>query len=510
MYYATRSSEATGAAVALSEANLAEHSAPIRLPGYDRSSLVPSIVHIGVGGFHRAHQATYFDDLAASGASMEWGLTGVSLRNRAMKEALAPQDGLFTVVERGPGAAAPRIVGSLAHCLFAREEPAAVLAALSDPQTRLVTLTVTGDGYAVDRTTGAFCPDDPGVVADLANPTRPRTAIGYLVEALDRRRRAGLPGFTVLSCDNLPSNGRVARAAVVSFAACRDESLAAWIDANVAFPSSVVDRITPQTETGLRRLLAREFGVADRWPVATEPFSQWVIEDSFSAGRPPLDEVGVEFVSDTAPHELVKKRMLNGGHCALGYIGTLRGHERADEAMGDPLLRSYMVALMTDEIAPQLPVVPGLDIAAYGRTVRERFANPEIADRLARLCARGSTKMPAYLLPSLSEAVEAGRPHRLLMLALAAWVRHLQGGDGVDGTPHHVEDALAAELRPLALEATRNAAPLLAKREVFGDLGGRPGVAESLEAALRKIETQGIGSALQAVLSARSASPQTC
>ena len=479
MYYATRSAVRDGAALALNESNLSLHAERIQVPGYDRSALENSVVHFGVGGFHRAHQALYLDELAASGVSLGWGVTGVSLRRRAMKEALAPQDGLYTVMQRGAGAAEPRVVGSISRFLFAPEEPSAVLAALTDPRVRLVTLTVTGDGYAVD-----------------SGPSG--SAIAYIVEALRRRRRAGLPAFTVLSCDNLPANGEVARAAVTSSARLRDEGLANWITENVAFPSSVVDRITPQTTTELRRELARDFGIADRWPVATEPFTQWTVEDTFSNGRPPLDEVGVDLVSDIRPFELMKKRLLNGSHCALGYVGSLTGFESADEAMADPRLRAYISALM-DEVWPLLPEVPHTDIAAYQRTLLERFGNPEISDQLTRLCARGSTKMPAYLLPSLAEAVEARRPHRLLLVALAAWVRYLHG-TGLDGRAHEVEDRLAAELAPLARAAARDARPLLARTEVFGDLGEMPGVADDLSATLREIEADGLPAVLDAAL----------
>jgi mannitol-1-phosphate/altronate dehydrogenase len=266
--------------------------ARLTLPTYDRSTLSPSAVHIGVGGFTRAHQLVYFDEIAERRISTEWGVLGVGLHSRALQDALAPQDYLYLVVERGVGPDRARVIGSLIGYRFAPDDPGAVLAALTAPTTRVVTLTITGNGYRIDPATGEFDPDDAEVRSDLRYPGRPCGALGFLVEALDRRRRAGLPPFTVLSCDNIQRNGRAARTAVVGFARLRDEVLARWIDHHVAFPASMVDRITPRTTEDDRAAVAEVFGIDDRWPVITEPFSQWVVEDDFCHGRPPLDEVG--------------------------------------------------------------------------------------------------------------------------------------------------------------------------------------------------------------------------
>ena len=464
---------------------------------YDRSALKAGIVHLGVGRFHRAHQAVYLDELAAGGISSDWGVIGVGLRSGRLR-ALESQDWIFTVLEREADGDRVRTVGSLLRYLSAPDDPQAVLEALAAPETKVVSLTVTGDGYNLDRESGELDAHDPEIVADLLHPESPSTVPGYLVEGLRLRRDRGLEPFTVLCCDNLPDNGAVSRRCVLAYAGLRDAALARWISENVTFPSTVVDRITPQTPPEARRLLAREFGIEDRWPVVTERFSQWIIEDDFCAGRPPLDEVGAQFVADAAPYELIKKRLLNGAHCALGYLGVLAGFERIDEAVADPAVSDFALALMRDEIAPLLPEVPGTDIDAYMSTLLRRFANPRIGDRLERLCARGSTKMPAYLLPSLSEALERDRPRARLVLALAGWVRYLRGFD-LDGNRIEVDDVLADRLRPLARIADHNPQRLLAETEVFGDLGSSDELATELGTALRALDQLGPRRAMKAL-----------
>jgi mannitol 2-dehydrogenase len=377
----------------------------VAVPSYDRGALTPAVVHLSVGHFHRSHQAVYFDALARRG-NTEWGLTGVGLRGRELHDALTRQDGLFTVVERGAGPDRARIVGAMGRFLFGPDDPQAVVDALADERTRLVTLTVTAAGYDVEAASG------------------PRDALWHLVAGLDRRRRAGLPPFTVLSCDNVPANGEVARAAVVAYARLRDEGLARWIEDEVAFPSSMVDRITPTTTDADRAHVAETFGVADRWPVMTEPYSEWIVEDAFCNGRPPLEDVGVRFVADVRPYGLIKTRLLNATHCALGYLGSLAGLTTTGEALDDPVFAAYVDQLTGEEIAPLLPRLPGLDVGPYRQTVLERLGNPKIGDRLERLCRAGELKVPRHVLPSVAASRERGRPHPLLTLALAGFVVH--------------------------------------------------------------------------------------
>ncbi|HYG95870.1 MAG TPA: mannitol dehydrogenase family protein [Solirubrobacterales bacterium] len=453
----------------------------VRVPSYDRTALRPGIVHIGVGGFHRSHQAVYLDRLAASGISNAWGILGVGVRNGGSRGEMLRQNCLYTLLERSPEDDRARVVGSILDYLHAPREPGRALAALTSEQTKVVSLTVTGDGYGEEAPVPRF-----------------------LAEALRLRREAGVAPFTVLSCDNLPDNGATARSAVVAYARLRDEErFADWIETEVSFPSTVVDRITPVTEPEHHDLLERDFGIHDRCPVVSEDFAQWIVEDDFCNERPPLEEVGVQFVPDAKPYELHKKRLLNGSHSAIGYLGHLCGHERIDEAVGDPLVRRFVASLM-GEVTPLLPEVLGLDVGEYRETLLERFGNPRVGDRLRRLCGRGSTKMPAYLLPSLEEAVERDLPHETLTLALAAWVRYLTGVD-CEGQPIEVEDARWEELRPLARAAATDPRPLLEVCDVFGSLAENEAFVEELTRAIRLLDARGPVAAAEACLADRRA-----
>jgi mannitol 2-dehydrogenase len=475
-------------AVPLSDRTLAELPPEVSTPTYDRAALRPGIVHIGVGGFHRAHQAVYLDELARQG-STDWGVIGVGLHSRAIGEVLAGQDRLWTVIERASDGDRATVVGALTQYLYAPDDPEAVLTALADQRTRVVTLTITGTGYRVDAHTGEFDAEDPHVARDLEDPGHPETVFGYLVEALHRRRRAGLPPFTVLSCDNMQSNGSAARTAVVSFARLRDDDLAGWIEQHVAFPSSMVDRITPNTTPEDRDAIAAETGVDDRWPVITEPFRQWVVEDSFCNGRPPLEEVGVQFVADVTPYETVKTRLLNAGHSAIAYLGYLAGYRTTDEVMADPVFRTFLARLMAEEIAPHLPEVPGVDLAEYQATLLDRLANPRMADQLARLSRRGSSKIPNYVLPSVRAAIEEGGPHHLLCLAVAGWLRFLRGADYA-GEEVPIQGP-RPDLVPKAQEAGGDATPLLSERSIFDHVGQDPRFAECVQRALSALDRQG-------------------
>jgi mannitol-1-phosphate/altronate dehydrogenase len=490
----------------LGDGALEGHGGSCSVPTYDRSMLTPSIVHFGVGKFHRSHQAAYLDRLAESGRCLDWGVVGVGLRNRLVSDTLEAQDGLYTLVERDRAGESARVIGSITRCLYGPDDPRAVLSALTDPRTRLVTLTITDGGYGVDPVTHCLAPVDAAAARDLEQPDVPSTVFGYIVEALARRRRAGARPFTILSCDNMPRNGEAARTAVLAFARLRDEPLARWIEANVAFPSSMVDRITPETTAEDHRFVSDELGFEDGSPVVAEPFSQWIVEDDFCNGRPPLKEVGVQFVKDVQPYALMKTRLLNASHSAIGYLGHLAGYARIDEAMGDPLLRTCVERLMEAEVAPLLPPVAGVELAKYREQLMERFRNPMIADPLKRLCRRGSTKVPAYLLPSIREARRAGRPHELLTMAVAAWLRYLRGVDR-DGGRFVIEDALAGRLCPLAQRAGVDPRPILRQRDLFGDLGRDREFEGSVQKALVALERRGVHGALQAVLAG--GSPQS-
>jgi fructuronate reductase/mannitol 2-dehydrogenase len=360
--------------------------------------------------------------------------------------------------------------------LFAPEDREAALEALTDERTAAVTLTITAAAYEAE-VGQASC------------------ALHYLVTALDRRRHARRAPFTVLSCDNLPANGAVARAAVVAHAGRRDADLASWIEAHVAFPDSMVDRITPRSTLADRERLARDHGVLDRWPVVTEPFSQWVIEDRFSNRRPPLDEVGVQFVDDVAPYALMKTRLLNATHCAMGFLGSLVGLRRADEVMRDPVFRTYVERLMNEEVAPLLPRVPGIDLRQYTGTLVERLANPKIGDNLERLCRSGSSKMAEHVRPSIAAARASGREHPLLTLAVAGWFRYLRGSDE-PGRRVALDDPLADTLQTAAQTGGCDPRPLLAACPRFADLASDPGFVSALGDALVALDRSGVRATL--------------
>ncbi len=469
----------------LSAVTLPRHAERLAVPAYDRAALAPGVLHLSVGAFHRAHQAVYLDGLAGLG-HRDWGLVGVGLRRAHMREALEPQDGLYTVVERGAAGDRARVVGVMTRYLLAPEESGAVLDALTDPRLRLVTLTLTADGYAC-------------ALADRDTPATPATAPGFLVEGLRRRRAAGLAPFTVLSCDNLPGNGPLARAAVVGLAAARDPELARWIDEHGAFPSSMVDRITPKTSPEDRAWVAGAFGVDDRWPVITEPFSQWIVEDAFCAGRPPLDEVGVQFVADVEPYALMKTRLLNAAHCVLGHLGALAGLEEAAEAVAEPRLRQAVERMMADEVVPGLPPVPGVDLRAYQASILQRLANPALGDRLERLRRNGSDKMPQHVLTSLADARAAGRSHAILTLGIAGWIRVLRGSDDL-GRPLALDDVRAAQLRRLARTGHGDPGRFVRGSGLFGALADDAAWIAELGEALAGLDRLGVLDALAATL----------
>lgn len=473
----------------------------VAVPQYDRHGVVPGIVHISVGGFHRAHEAVYVDDLLALNDGREWGICGVGLRpaDKAMQDALVPQDCLYTVVARSAEGDEGRVIGSLVHYLFAPEETEAVLDVLTRPETRIVSLTITEGGYNFNEATGEFNADNPDIQHDLANPDCPISVFGYLAEALDRRRHAGQAAFTVLSCDNVPQNGEMARKTLLAFAALRNPALHDWIAAQVAFPNSMVDRITPQTTDADREMVRDEFGIEDAWPVVCEPFRQWIIEDRFSHGRPPWERVGVQFVGDVHPYEMMKLRLLNAGHSAVGYLGFLAGYPYIHEILADLLFRDYLQRLMNDEVTPLLAPVPGINLAEYKATLLTRFANPTLKDQTARICLDGSSKVPKFVLPSLHEALATGGPATLLTLTVAGWFRFLRGEDE-QGQPFTINDPRADELQRLARLGGTDPRPLLGLTDLFGDLRQSEAFVAQLTRFLEHLDADGARATLARVL----------
>lgn len=403
----------------LSQGTLKHLPPSIATPGYDRSMVRPGIFHLGVGAFHRAHQALYVDDCLASG-DMSWGIAGVSLRSAAMRDALVPQDCLYTLAIRGNDHEALRVVGAIRSLLVAPENPGAVLAGLADPRIRIVMLTVTEKAY-LRRPDGGVDTAHPDIVHDLANPDSPRTVLGFLISALARRRAAGIAPFTVLSCDNLPANGATLGRLAVEFASLRKDAVARHIEEDVAFPSSMVDRIVPATVDEDRDRIAIRLGMRDAWPVMTEPFCQWVVEDRFPSGRPNWERFGVTMAADVRPFEEMKLRLLNGSHSALAYLGLLRGHATVFQAFGDVRIRRFIDGLWSEAI-PTLSEDTGLDPVRYTMRLAERYANAALIHRTAQIANDGSQKLPQRVIAPALEQLNQGKSARHLMLVVAAWI----------------------------------------------------------------------------------------
>jgi fructuronate reductase len=410
-------------------------------PGYDRSKVRTGVVHLGIGAFHRAHQASVFDAALASGDS-RWGVLGVSLRSAAVRDQLAPQDGLYSLVERDGSGDRVRVVGAVQSVLVALEDPAAVVAALAAADTHIVTLTITEKGYKL--VAGRLDEGDPDVAHDLAEPSAPRTAPGFLVAALEARRSAGSPPFTTLSCDNLSHNGDLLRGAVLAMAEARDGTLANWIADHAAFPNTMVDRIVPATTDADIGSLARRLGVEDRAMVKAEPYLQWVIEDRFCGPRPDFERLGVQITANVAPWEEAKLRLLNGAHSAMAYIGGLEGLSFVHEFVAGPEGRSFVEALW-DESETTLSPPPELDVARYRNALMKRFANPAIQHRLVQIATDGSQKIPQRLIAPVVARLASGQPVEMLALAIAAWMRWQSGSDHA-GSRFSVDDPLSQRM----------------------------------------------------------------
>ena len=442
----------------LSASSLAGLPASVRRPTYDRAALKPGIVHLGLGAFARGHLAEYTEDALEKRLSA-WGIVGASLQRPDQRDRLQPQDGLYTLLKLAPTGPELRVIGSVLDVLVAPESPSALIARLAAPETRIVSLTVTEKGYCHDPATGRLKADHPDIVHDLANPLAPRSAVGILVAGLKARRDAGLGPFTALCCDNLPSNGQVLRGLVHDFAALTDDKLAAWIEANGAFPATMVDRIVPATTDADIAEVARLIGATDAAPVIGEPFRQWAIEDVFADGRPDWHEVGTQMVSEVAPFEFMKLRMLNGAHSSLAYLGYLAGHETVAEASGDPVLARFLEGLWA-EIIPTVPAPQGVVLADYAKALLTRFQNPAIRHRTWQIAMDGSQKLPQRLLGTIRKRLKAGAPIDHLALGVAAWMRYVTGTDE-KGSAIDVRDPLATELKRRAETAGRDARALV-------------------------------------------------
>ena len=481
----------------LSLASLATLPSNIARPNYRREQLSAGIVHIGTGNFHRSHQAVYLDDLFNKARDLDWGIIGAGFRppDAAMRDALGSQDWLTTVVEMDADTSAARVTGAMIDFLPVGQDGRSMVTAMADPRIKIVSLTITEGGYCIDPATGAFDENHPDIKADIANPDAPSHVFGVLVAALKARRAAGVPPFTVMSCDNIPGNGHVASGAVTGFAALTDPGLAAWIESAVAFPNSMVDRITPATTDLEREKLRQRFGIDDAWPVFCEPFRQWVMEDSFCNGRPAFEDVGVTLTDDIAPFELMKLRMLNGGHAAIAYPAALLGLHTVDEAMAHRLIGGFLEKLEREEIIPIVPPIPEADRGDYLDLIKRRFANPEIKDTIGRLCQDGSNRQPKFILPSTQDRLAAGQSVAGLALVSALWCRYC-AGETEDGAPIDIDDVQAERLKEAALKARTSPSEFLELRDIFGDIVDNAEFRNVFETMLTSLWQDGVAKTL--------------
>jgi fructuronate reductase len=455
------------AARRLSDRNLECLPPSVSRPAYDRSALRTGIVHLGVGAFHRAHQAVYTDEALAEGPP-DWGILGVSLRSAATAEALAPQDGLYTLAVRDAAGERLRVVGALRAVVTAPVARQSLLGAMATPDTRIVGLTVTEKGYHLDPTSREIDLEAPAVAADLVERGAPATIYGLIVEALRRRRAAGLAPFTVLSSDNLPDNGKILRRAMLAFARARAPELENWLADTVAFPSTMVDRITPATTAADRAAVERALGLVDAWPVVTEAFSQWVIEDRFPLGRPAWEAGGAVFSSDIAAWERMKLRMLNGAHSALAYLGQLKSLDTVDTAIADPEVAALVEGLWRETAGT---FAAPSDPADYARALMARFRNPALRHRTAQIAMDGSQKLPARLLEPLRNRLAKGAPCRHLTAAVAAWmayaVRQARAG-GAEALDDPLAQTIAQRVLGAGASPASLVAALLSIEAIFG------------------------------------------
>jgi mannitol 2-dehydrogenase len=460
--------------IELTASLLPEISELAAVPHYRQSDLAAGILHFGVGNFHRAHQAVYLDALFNLGLDHDWAIVGAGVRDAdaAMRSTLKAQDWLTCVVEQEAHESHVQVTAAMVDFLVPGDT-AAIIGRLADPAIRIVSLTITEGGYYIDPASQRFDPTHPDIRHDAEHVDAPRTVFGLILAGLRRRRDAGIAPFTVMSCDNIPGNGHVTQHAVVGLARLIDAELAGWVEASVAFPNGMVDRITPATGERERRLISDTFGIDDRWPVFCETFKQWVLEDNFPLGRPALERVGVQFVADVAPFELMKIRILNGGHATIAYPAGLLDIHFVHEAMQQPLIREFLEKVERDEIIPIVPPVPDTSLSEYYRLIDRRFSNPKIGDTIQRLCLDGSNRQPKFILPSVADRLARGKPVTGLALVSALWARYCYG-ETESGKPIPHNDPNWDRLTALARQARDDPKAWLSMTDIFGGLATDP------------------------------------
>jgi mannitol 2-dehydrogenase len=485
---------------ALSLDNLRHIQAKAAIPLYQRSHIKGGIVHFGIGNFHRSHQAVYLDELFNLGQDHDWGIigAGVTTYDGAMRDKLKAQDYLTTVVEQDVGKSEARVTGAMIDFLDPADRKA-IIDKLADPAIRIVSMTITEGGYFINPASGTFDPAHPAIVEDAKNPIDPKTVFGIILAGLKLRRERAIVPFTVMSCDNIPGNGHVTEHAVSGLAKLSDSAFADWIAENVAFPNSMVDRITPATGSREIDHCEETFHIADRWPVYCEEFKQWVMEDKFTAGRPALEKVGVTFVDDVAPYELMKIRILNGGHATIAYPGELLDIHFVHETMEEPLIRDFLGKLEMSEIIPCVPPVPDTDLNDYFALIERRFANPKIGDTVSRLAQDGSNRQPKFILPSTADRLSKGEDVVGLALVSALWCRYFEGTSD-SGRKIQFNDANADRLHAAALKSREYPLAFLELRDIFGDVGKSGIFQQRFSQALTSLRERGTRKTLSAYL----------
>ena len=484
--------------ISLTDATLNKLPQTIARPTYDRAALTPGIVHVGLGNFHRAHQAWYLHRLFELGLDHDWAIVGAGVRQNdaAQREKLLAQDCLSTLIELDPSGTSAEVIGAMIDYVPVEEGNAALTRRMADPAIRIVALTVTEGGYYVDPATKGFDETHFDIRHDAAHPDRPRTVFGAMVAALRLRRDRGIGPFTGLSCDNLQGNGAVLRRTVVSLARASDPDLAEWIDTNCTFPNSMVDCITPAT--GPKELaLAREFGIDDAVPVTHESFRQWVIEDDFCAGRPEWDRVGVTFSDRVHDYEAMKIRILNAGHQIVANPGEILSVETIADCMAQPLIRALFRKVQREEIVPHVKPVPDFAPEDYVDLIGRRFSNPAVVDTTRRVAFDGSSRHTVFVLPILRDGLRTGAPVEGLALVEALWARMCEGRRE-DGTVIEPNDPLWDTLVAAAKAARDRPRVWLEQRRFYGDLVEAPRFADAFERWLGRIRSDGCEAALQA------------
>lgn len=484
--------------IALNQSTIASLPECVHRNDFDRTQLVPGIAHMGVGAFHRAHQAVCLDEAIAKSGSTEWGLVGIGLLpfDIPMRDACKKQDCLYTVNELSPtGGRNIKLIQCMIDYLYAPDDISKVLEKLSEPTIRIVSLTITEGGYLMDPK-GNFLLSHPSIVADLTSPNLPVTAFGLITEALHRRRQAGIRPFTVMSCDNLRHNGNKAKKACLTYARARDPELADWIDANVSFPNGMVDRITPATHPHLREELNAQSGVDDQIPVICEEFMQWVLEDDFKEGRPALELAGVTLTDDVLPYEDAKIRLLNGTHQMLSYPAFLAGLRTVDGAMNDPLFQNYLRDFLNEDAGPHLKSIPGMDLEVYKETLLSRFSNPAIEDQLARLCMDGGSKIHVFLLPTIHANFVAGKNCPRMAFLLACYNHYIHTDKDDLGDEYQLREPNAMDsLIPII--ASSDPLALLQSAHLLGDTAAHPEFVESYLSFVNHLKKDGVRKTLQ-------------